>query len=208
MSEVEHGLLNYIQEILNALIDEYNVIDDVRSEVLSRLHRLFSRIRKAFNMLYNRDISNSKELLIEIISDLKFINELISSTENSSKIEKVVKDVYREAVEAVFLYIFISGDLDILHHIDFVDNKTIINGFFEFLGEVRRLFIDEAIKGDINIISKYLEFMDSSYRLLFSKYFPNYYFPEYKRRVDMLRSQVEKSKEDYIRIKYGGKSEY
>ena len=187
------------------MIDEYNTVDNVRSEVLSRLHKLFSRVRLVFDMLYNRDIEGSKGSLENILSDLSSIDKLISSIEESSQVEKVVKDIYREAVEAVLLYTFISGDLDLLHKIDFIDKKIIVNGFFEFLGEVRRFFIDEAIKGDIDLVSKYLVFMDSSYRLLFSKYFPNYYFPEYKRRMDILRSQVEKSKEDFIRIKYGGK---
>jgi predicted translin family RNA/ssDNA-binding protein len=133
---------------------------------------------------------------------------LTNTVENSAQIERVVKDIYREAVEAILLYTFISEDMDILHRIDFINKSIVIEGFFEFLGEVRRLFIDEAIKGNIHVITKYLEFMDSSYRLLFSTYFPNYYFPDYKRRIDILRSQVEKSKEDYIRIKYGGKNEY
>ncbi len=115
---------------------------------------------------------------------------------------RIFKDVMKESIEAILFYIYLTGSYNLIDDLLRFDETIIVESYFEFLGEVRRLYIDNLINDDIYSASNHLSFLSSSYQSLSTRYFPNYFIPDYKRRLDQFRSQLERSKEDFIYIKY------
>lgn len=198
MEKIDDHLLKLMDDVLDDLNQTFRHVDSVRNNVFSKMHDVFSRVREVFSLLYTRELEVSKEKLEEVIVMLKEIDVMVKQVDIKDYLFRTTKDIYREFSEALLLYTYLSNDASLLKHLDIVKNEIFIEAFFEFLGEIRRILIDDLIRGRIESVKRHIDFMDSSYNILFSSYFPNYFFPDYKRRLDILRSQLEKSKEDYL----------
>ena len=195
-------LLIFVNQILNNLEDRYKEIDSLRNKIYSKSRTLITYNRSLINLLFNNDFDNAKKLTIDIMKMLGELYSIIVEHDDKQMLYKIFKDVMKESIEAILFYIYLTGSYNLIDDLLRFDETIIVESYFEFLGEVRRLYIDNLINDDIHSASNHLNFLSSSYQLLSTKYFPNYFIPDYKRRLDQLRSQLERSKEDFIYVKY------
>jgi len=197
-----NDLLTYLENFLNKLEEKYNLIDEKRNILYKYSRELISINRKIVGCLYSKDIEKAKEYFKDIFKLLRVSEKIINEYDMKYIFERILRDIYKEIAESLFLYIYLSGDTSLLDKVDMFEQSIIIDAFFEFLGEVRRIFIDDVIRGDIKSSISHLNFMDKAFNILYSKYFPNYFIKDYKRHIDILRSQVERSKDDFIYLKF------
>ena len=204
MSKGFKEILTFINQVLNNLENKYREIDSLRNKIYSKSRELITYNRSLINSLFNNDFNNAEKLTAEIVKMLNELYSIIVEYDDRQMLYKIFKDVMKESIESILFYIYLTGNYDLISNLLRYDEAIIIESYFEFLGEVRRLYIDNLINDDIRSASNHLNFLSSSYHLLSSRYFPNYFISDYKRRLDQLRTQLERSKEDFIYVKFRG----
>ncbi|PCN50696.1 hypothetical protein B6U99_03075 [Candidatus Geothermarchaeota archaeon ex4572_27] len=190
-----------IERFLSALVKRYDEVDARREEAI-RVNR--DLLRHSTNAIFELTRGSCGRGLRELRRARRCLRralEIVSSVpeEERQHIIRVLGDGLREFVEGALLYQYVCGrklrGFD-LEELSLLNPSSVIEGIFDFIGELRRIFLEKLIGGDVREASKYLEDMREMYNMLARLNIKDYYLPSLKRRLDILRSQIDKSMED------------
>lgn len=192
--------INKFQDLINIINARFELLDETREKAI-QLNRQLLRISiNAITLINKGKIDSVKEYLKDANMLIQKIYELLNrlGPEDNIYILKVVSEGIREYVEATLLYSYFSGEdlLDINYLIRF-GPTPIIEGFFDFIGELRRFFLGLLIENEIEKAKSIIDYIKKIYNILLMLNIKNYYISSFKRRFDILRSQLDKCLEDY-----------
>jgi translin len=184
--------------ILRDLRNEIDSDDKVRERILpfsrEAVRKCSESIKKTHKGLYDE----SRTLISEVY-------QIIEQTENAmSGSDFMVKSrsldvAYQELAEATNL-------LSIVEHDEFtspdkykIPSRPYLTGLADVIGELRRAALDSLRQDDLTRAERFLGFMDEILEGLQTFDYPNALIPDLRRKCDVGRSLVERTRGDLTR---------
>ena len=107
-------------------------------------------------------------------------------------------DAMQELVEAIVFKKAISGEFTFNIELE-VTPSAFLNGFADAVGELRRYALTKLIEGDFQTAQRMLEIMERIYESLMEfTSFPEKLVPGLRKKLDVARMSIERTKSDYI----------
>lgn len=195
--EVEKEILNVLRQAIEDLTSIQESLEPIRDQIIHDTREIYVLIRKGFKKAYRGEYDSLKDLI-------KDINEKTSKLVNTIKeydedaLFKIAYDPLREYVELILLYTLASRDVSLLHLIESIDSRVVLDGFVDFAGEIMR-FIHQAILGSkCEKAKKLIDLFEEIYVEYYTSQFSNFVLKDHKRKSDKMRALLERVKSDYL----------
>ena len=213
---LDEEIREYIFDKLSKIQKEFTQIEQIREKAIKLNRELILTTNKVMSALYSKKLDEAANHLNHLIKTSKQATELISlkgsrSTDNIYYI-KILKEGLKEYVETILFYNYFeaSENIELKTLLDEIPNDIFIEGVFDFIGELRRIFLEALKEKDLKKAEKILEFMKLLYDNLLSSGIKSFYVRDFKYKLDGVRQMILRSMEDYIIAIYssrGGKIE-
>jgi len=114
-------------------------------------------------------------------------------------------EAMQEFVEACMFFSLISGE-EIPDFKEYgVEDAAILTGLADVVGELRRYALDLMRRGDIDVAEKCIEAMENLYNSLITFSLPEKLVPGLRRKIDIARQLIERTKSDLLAAELIGK---
>ena len=193
----ELKLKKIIDKEINKLIREAEIRDE-----LVKISRDIIKLSK--EIIINVQLDNY-ENVVNIIDELK---EKVKEFTNKAKeymnlyYSGLVRDTLAEFVEAIQFYNLMKNGEYVPIESMKVEISSYILGLLDVIGELRRSFLEALRKDDYKKAEKALTLMEDIYLSLCFHNIPDAILPGYRRKCDIARQIIERSKSDLIYAKF------
>ena len=184
--------------ILQDLRNEIDTDDKVREKILpfsrEAVRKCSESIKKTHKGLYDE-----ARLLISEVHQIIERTELdISSSDFMTK-SRSLDVAYQELAEAANLLSIVEKNEFTSHHIYKIPSRPYLTGLADVIGELRRAALDFLRQDDVVKAENLLSFMDEILDGLQTFDYPNALIPDLRRKCDVGRSLVERTRGDLTR---------
>ena len=185
-------------DILNGLREEIDADDQVREKVLPLSRSAVRKCSESIKMTHKKEFAKAKTLLEEAH---KIITSAISEMPASIFVSKskTMDIAYQELAEA-------ANVLSIIERGEFtppedyhIPSRSYLNGLADVIGELRRAALDYLRLDDVSKAENLLGMMEDILEGLQSFDYPNALVPDLRRKCDVGRSIVERTRGDLTR---------
>ena len=201
-------IVENIDRFLKFIYNNFQDLDEKR-EFLIKINR--ELLRTSTSAIFHIQRNEWKLSMKKLRKARKLVTNILHIISSSPSLYhqyllKVVHEGLREYVEALLLHEYISNtELKLksskLRTLAKIFPSAVIDGIFDFVGELRRLFLERLINNEIDDAKKIVSDIQVIYELLMKLDIKNYYISAYKRKVDGIRLILDKSLEDlYIAL--------
>lgn len=180
-----------IEDILDKIGNRMKELDTVRERSIALSREIILSCRKTIQSVHNRDFVLARKFLKSADKKLKKLYEVLSDypeLRNAGYVENAAQ----EYVEARCIYNLEKSrplpDPDDLN----ISYATFLLGLCDTIGELRRFSLDAMKDGDLHRANNYLAMMERIYDSITNFDYP----PALKRKRDIARSLVEKTKSE------------
>lgn len=187
-----------LTDILNGIRDEIDADDQVREKVLPLSRNAVRKCSESIKMTHKKEFAKAKTLLEEareIIASA--ISEMPASTFVSKS--KTMDIAYQELTEA-------ANVLSLIEHGEYtppekykIPSRPYLNGLADVIGELRRSSLDSLRHDDVSKAEQLLSLMEVVLEGLQSFDYPNALVPDLRRKCDVGRALVERTRGDLTR---------
>jgi len=187
-----------LSDILNGIRDEIDADDQVREKVLPLSRSAVRKCSESIKMTHKKEFAKAKALVEEahdIIASA--ISELPASAFVSKS--KSMDIAYQELTEAVNV-------LSLIEHGEYtspekyqIPSRPYLNGLADVIGELRRSSLDSLRNDDVSKAEQLLSLMEDVLEGLQSFDYPNALVPDLRRKCDVGRALVERTRGDLTR---------
>ncbi|MBN2230802.1 MAG: haloacid dehalogenase [Candidatus Thorarchaeota archaeon] len=185
-------------EILQGLRDEIDADDKVREKVLPLSREAIRKCSESIKKTHKGAYEDAWKL----ISDArKIVDEATESIVDSSfmSASRVLDVAYQELAEAVNLLSLIEKGKYTMPSEYQIPSRPYLTGLADVIGELRRAALDFLRKDDVNRAETMLNLMEDILEGLQNFDYPNALVPDLRRKCDVGRSLVERTRGDLTR---------
>lgn len=170
-------------------------LESAREELLKILREIRIHSTKSVALIHAGKIEEAKLELKKAVELLEKVNEYRIYPEIYFNLSS---DAMQELVEAIAFKNAISGEFTFDINLK-VTPSAFLNGFADAVGELRRYALTKLIEGDFQTAQRMLEVMEKIYEHLMEfTSFPEKLVPGLRRKLDVARMSIERTKSDYI----------
>ena len=170
-------------------------LESAREELLKILREIRIHSTKSVALIHAGKIEEAKLELKKAVELLEKVNEYRIYPEIYFNLSS---DAMQELVEAIAFKNAISGEFTFDINLK-VTPSAFLNGFADDVGELRRYALTKLIEGDFQTAQRMLEVMEKIYEHLMEfTSFPEKLVPGLRRKLDVARMSIERTKSDYI----------
>ncbi|MFW9957949.1 MAG: haloacid dehalogenase [Candidatus Odinarchaeota archaeon] len=184
--------------ILQDLRDEIDTDDKIREKTLpfsrEAVRKCSESIKKTHKGLYDE----ARILISEVHQIIEHTELDISGSDFIAK-SKSLDVAYQELAEAANLLSIIERGEFTSHHEYGIPSRPYLTGLADVIGELRRAALDFLRQDDVTRAEKVLGFMDEILEGLQTFDYPNALIPDLRRKCDVGRSLVERTRGDLTR---------
>jgi len=179
-----------IAEVLKRIEEDKDVTLKLIREIIACSSRSIEASKRGDKEKAETYLEKAKRNLIKCY-------EIIKQNKYGYKLLNIIADGEKEFVEATFtLSLMFDKDYqEILKDLE-IDPYSKLLGILEFSGEVRRIFIEKLLNEEIQEARKLIDLLDKIYQEIVCRDIRYSLVPGLKRRLDILRNQIEKCLED------------
>lgn len=184
--------LDHIAEVALQVLEERH---KAREKALELSRRLIRHSANTIRAVHRGEFQTAEEMLTE---GRELVQQLNSDLAGEPNIYRAgyVQDALKEFSEAGITYALITGrPLPGPDELD-VDCPAYLNGLGEAMGELRRAILDLIRHGDLVRAEELLDTMDDVYDVLVTIDFPEAITGGLRRRTDMVRGVLERTRGD------------
>ena len=183
-----------LKEIFSKIIKKLDEIDTDREEILKISRQMIRSCSVAIKSIHRKEFTIYQENIDEIqISHAKLL-KLVEK--NPHIFSRHLKTPEQEYVEALCLHAIINNlDLPDPANIN-VSEVNYLLGLADVIGELRRYILDKIRIGEIDELDQLLDNMEDIYSYLFSLDYPKGITQELRRKTDVARGIIEKTRGD------------
>lgn len=186
--------MNNFNNIFSEIKEKLDRINQEREKLIKISREMIRNCSIAIKSIHRKEFNVYEEKIKEVKSQHEFLLELINK--NPLAFARYLKTPEQEFVEAVCLNALIS-DLDFPTSKDIgVDDVNYLLGLADVIGELRRHVLDKLIQDDTEGLDKILDEMENIYTFLFSLDFPKAITHDLRRKTDIARSIIERTRGD------------
>ncbi len=173
-------------------------LETAREELLKVLREMRIHSTKSIALIHAGKVEEAEQELKKAIVLLDEVNKYRDYPEVYFYL---CNDAMQELVEAVAFKNAISGEFTFEINLD-VTPAAFLNGFADAVGELRRYTLTKLIEGDFKAAERMLETMEKIYEHLMEfTTFPDKLVSGLRKKLDVARGSIERTKSDYIAAK-------
>jgi translin len=184
--------------ILDSLRKEIDADDKVREKVLPLSRNAVRKCSESIKMTHKKEFAKAKKLLEEahkIITSA--VSEMIAS--NFVSKSRTMDIAYQELAEAANVLSIIERGEYTPPEEYHIPSRSYLNGLADVIGELRRAALDYLRLDDVSKAENLLSIMEDILEGLQSFDYPNALVPDLRRKCDVGRSIVERTRGDLTR---------
>ncbi|MFA4016123.1 MAG: hypothetical protein RUDDFDWM_001225 [Candidatus Fervidibacterota bacterium] len=188
-------LLKHMEAVLKRIQTQFNELDEIRERCFEMSRKLIRQSSIAIKHIHRTELDKAKAMLNDAMKIAKELSEIISKHSDVAS-WGFVQDAQRELSEAAILFSIVSGEkLPDPCELN-VCGVAYVHGLAEAMGEVRRLILDGLNRGAKEDVKTLLRIMEETYYLLLAFDHPDTITLGLRRKVDQLRSLLERTHSD------------
>ncbi len=187
-----------LTEILSNLREEIDSDDKVREKVLPLSRKAVRKCSESIKMTHKGEYDKARALLDEAAKTIVSVDNELSNSIFVAK-SNTMDIAYQELAEA-------SNVLSLIEHERYtspeeyqIPSRPYLTGLADVIGELRRSFLDNLRKDDVKKAENLLDLMEDILDGLQSFDYPNALIPDLRRKCDVGRALVERTRGDLTR---------
>jgi translin len=185
-------------DILDGLRNEIDADDQVREKVLPLSRNAVRKCSESIKMTHKKEFAKAKILLEEAHKIITSAESELPASAFVSK-SKNMDIAYQELAEAANVLSLIErGEYTPPEEYQ-IPSRPYLNGLADVIGELRRASLDYLRQDDVSKAEKFLGTMEDVLEGLQSFDYPNALVPDLRRKCDVGRSIVERTRGDLTR---------
>ncbi len=187
-----------LSNILNGIRDEVEADDRVREVILPLSRDAVRKCSESVKKTHKGEYNEAKSL---VDAAHKIITDAEKELPNSDFItkSKALDIAYQELAEAVNVLSLIENGRYTPPSEYNIPSRPYLNGLADTIGELRRAALDSLRRNDIDKAEHLLVYMEDILEGLQSFDYPNALVPDLRRKCDVGRSLVERTRGDLTR---------
>ncbi|WP_202318389.1 translin [Archaeoglobus neptunius] len=183
-----------IEECRNKLIS----LERAREELLTLVRDLRTNSTKATALLHAGDIEGAEE---KIQRALKVLEKVVRFRKFPEIYYSLTHDAMQELVEAFAFHKAVKGEFSFSIDLD-IEPSAMVTGLADLIGELRRYALNRLVEGNFEDAERMMVLMEKIYDELVSfTFLPEKLVPGLRRKLDVARAGIERTKSDYIAAK-------
>ena len=187
-----------LSDILDGLRSEINADDSVREKVLPLSRNAVRKCSESIKMTHKKEFTKAKALIDEAHKIIASAASEMPASNFVSK-SKTMDIAYQELAEAANVLSLIEIGEYTPPEEYHIPSRSYLNGLADVIGELRRASLDYLRQDDVNKAEKLLSTMEDVLEGLQSFDYPNALVPDLRRKCDVGRSIVERTRGDLTR---------
>jgi len=170
-------------------------LESAREELLKILREMRIHSTKSVALIH---AGKTEEASLELQKAVELLEKVNSYRIYPEIYFYLSNDAMQELVEAIVFKNAISGEFTFDINLE-VTPSAFLNGFADAVGELRRYALTKLIEGDFQTAQRMLEIMERIYEHLMEfTSFPEKLVPGLRKKLDVARMSIERTKSDYI----------
>ena len=194
------------EEIFEKMIKKLDMDDEIRETTLKVSRESVRFCQEAVRAIHKGEFEKARE-------KLKESRKLIQEVEKNLKVvsprlyyKGYVTVMHQEFVEASILLTLIEGKAEIQDpEMLNVSNYAYLHGLGDVVGELRRHSIDAMRNENTQEVEKAISLMEEIYSSLHSLDYPEGLIPGIRRKIDVARGLLEKTRSELAYFQHGNK---
>lgn len=187
-----------LSDILNGLREEIDADDQIRERVLPLSRDAVRKCSESIKMTHKREFAKAQSLVDEAHKTIKSAISDVPSSDFVSK-SKMMDIAYQELTEAVNVLSLIEKGKYTAPDEYQIPSRPYLTGLADVIGELRRAALDYLRLNEVEKAEHLLNFMEDILEGLQSFDYPNALIPDLRRKCDVGRSLVERTRGDLTR---------
>ena len=184
-----------LDELLEKFREEINADDKIRERVLPIAREAVRKCSESIKRAHRRDFREAKILLTEAHNLISTGEKEIGDSNFLSKL-RIFDTAYQELVEADYLLSILEKGKLKTSEIDDIPSRPYMTGLADTIGELRRASLDAIRRDNIDLAENILSIMEEILESLVTFDYPNALIPDLRRKCDIARSIVERTRGD------------
>lgn len=184
-----------LESIIQSINDEFSAKAAIRDSTLARSRELIKFCANAIRATHRREpeiadslLRQADEIAAKMIADAKAYPDIYFAG--------YTQDALKELSEAhLTRALILASPLPSPQSLG-VESAAYVNGLAETVGELRRYALDSLRRGDVAASESMLDLMDEIYTLLITIDFPSAITRDLRRKTDVARSILERTRGD------------
>nr|3ZC0_A Chain A, AFTRAX [Archaeoglobus fulgidus]3ZC0_B Chain B, AFTRAX [Archaeoglobus fulgidus]3ZC0_C Chain C, AFTRAX [Archaeoglobus fulgidus]3ZC0_D Chain D, AFTRAX [Archaeoglobus fulgidus]3ZC0_E Chain E, AFTRAX [Archaeoglobus fulgidus]3ZC0_F Chain F, AFTRAX [Archaeoglobus fulgidus]3ZC0_G Chain G, AFTRAX [Archaeoglobus fulgidus]3ZC0_H Chain H, AFTRAX [Archaeoglobus fulgidus]3ZC0_I Chain I, AFTRAX [Archaeoglobus fulgidus]3ZC0_J Chain J, AFTRAX [Archaeoglobus fulgidus]3ZC0_K Chain K, AFTRAX [Arc len=173
-------------------------LEAAREELLKVLREMRIHSTKSIALIHAGKVEEAEQ---ELKKAIELLEKVKAYREYPEIYFYLCNDAMQELVEAIAFKNAISGEFTFEIDLE-VTPAAFLNGFAAAVGELRRYALTKLIEGDFKSAERMLEVMEKIYeRLMEFTTFPDKLVSGLRKKLDVARGGIERTKSDYIAAK-------
>ncbi|MCF2135680.1 MAG: haloacid dehalogenase [Candidatus Thorarchaeota archaeon] len=182
-------------EILEEVRKEIETDDAIREAVLPRAREAVRKCGSSIKESHRGNFERAEQLLKEAHS---IISEAITQLEGSDYLSKsrVFDTAYQELAEAANVLSLLRDGKFTEPQIYAIPSRSYLTGLADTIGELRRAILNRIRSDDLDSAENLLTYMEDIFDELHGFDFPNALIPDLRRKCDVGRGLIERTRGD------------
>lgn len=183
------------EETLVSIREEIEADDAVREKTLPLARSAVRKCSQSIKESHRGNFSAAKVNLDDAYALIIDAKRELESSEYMSK-SRALDTAYQEFVEAAYVILLLEkGVLTMQEDYD-IPSRQHLTGLADTIGELRRAVLDALRRDDLDKAEGFLFFMEKVQEELQAFDFPNALIPDLRRKCDVARSIIERTRGD------------
>ena len=192
--------------IFDNIKKKLDVDDKIRETTLKISRKSIRNCQEAVRAIHRGEFKSARQKLKESQELIQEVERNIKKVSPRLYYKGYVVDMQQEFVEAsLFLTLIEKGTEIESPEVLNVSNFAYLHGVGDVIGELRRHALDAVRNGETQEAERALGLMEELYDLLRSLDYPDGLIPGIRRKVDISRSLIEKTRNDLAYFEHGNK---
>ncbi|MHA1648748.1 MAG: haloacid dehalogenase [Candidatus Helarchaeota archaeon] len=194
------------QKIFEKIIKKLEIDDEVRENTLKVTRKAVRLSQDAVRATHRREFKKAKENLKEVRKLIDEVEKNIKELSPHLFYKGYVTVMHQEFVEASLFLALVQKNTEMQGPEALnVSEYAYLEGLGDLIGELRRYSIDAMRNEDFQEAEWSLGVMEQIYDLLITLDYPEGLVPGIRRKTDIARSLIEKTKSDFHYLLHGNK---
>ncbi len=183
--------------IMDKIREELDKEDTIREKTLQDVRKIIRNSGSAIRAIHKGNFENAKKLIDEASDLIKKLDDL-KNTFPKIYYKNYVTDAQQEFCEArLFFALLTNEDIEKLYPENLViSDIAFLLGTADLIGELRRYTLDSIRRDEIDKAEMMLEYMSDIYENLTSLDYPSGITPGLRRKCDVARGLIEKTRSE------------
>jgi translin len=184
-----------LKEMLERMRKHFDTQEKLREDVLEASREVIRASARAIAAVHRGDRTDAEEMLARARKVLSTLAEAVKAEPHLAESGTIIS-TYQEYCEAALVQALIwDGKLPTPEELD-VSYKAYLAALADVTGELRRHALDMIRADEVSEAERMLKLMEEIFELLMEFDYPDAVLPGMRRRQDMVRRVVEKTRGD------------